>query len=126
MNQRSKWVLLLPVVAGCGSFALVTPAAVAGSGLSCDIEVSHRGGGITLKGIVASGVAADGTYQLKVTSSGSGNSTINQSGDFSVNAGGVEQLAIVSLGGDGSYSARLTVTADGHSTACAERIGGSL
>ncbi len=126
MKQISKWVALLPVFTGISGYAIAPTAAVAGSGLSCDIEVMHSGGGVTLKGIVASGAAADGTYTLKVTSAGSGSSNINQSGDFSVGAGGVEQLATVSLGGDGIYSARLSVTANGHTTSCAERIGGSL
>jgi hypothetical protein len=126
MTRLSKWVLLLPVVAGIGGVSSGTTAANAGPGLSCDIEVSHSGGGVTLKGVVTSGVAADGTYTLKVTSAGSGSSNINQSGDFSVGAGRAAQLATVSLGGNGSYQARLSVTVDGHTTSCAERIGGSL
>jgi hypothetical protein len=125
MKRLPNWVLLLPAVAAGGSF-VDAPAAYAGSGLSCDIQVSHKGDGVTLRGVVASGSNVEGSYSLKVTSVGSSSSKINQGGDFSVKAGGVEELALVTLGGDGVYQAKLSVTADGRTTSCTERVGGSL
>ena len=65
-------------------------------------------------------------YQFNVTKSGGGSSSINQGGEFSVGSGGKSTVGSVSLGGEGSYSATLRVTADGHSVSCKERAGGSL
>ena len=69
-----------------------------------------------------------GSYRLRVTKSGAaGSSDINQSGDFSAGPGEPGRLGTVTLGGDGgSYVARLTVTWDGGSIECTERIGGTF
>ncbi len=123
----------LALLAGSGVLGLgfvmaaPEPAAAGGSGLRCEIYQSHRGGSTVLEGVVFSGSAVDGSYQFTVTKSGGGGSSnINQGGEFSVSAGGKSTVGTVALGGDGGYSATLRVTADGHSTACKERTGGSL
>lgn len=131
MSHYSKPLTLL---AGSGvlglGFAMAVPdqaAAGGGSGLRCEIYQSHRGGSVVLEGVVFSSSAADGSYQFSVVKSGGGGSSnINQGGEFSVGAGGKSTVGSVSLGGDGGYTATLRVSADGHSTACKERSGGSL
>ena len=123
----------LALIAGTGVLgfgavmAVSEPAAAGGSGLSCEIHQSHRGGSVVLEGVVYSGSATDGSYQFTVTKSGGGGSSnINQGGEFSVSAGGRSSVGTVELGGDGGYSATLRVSADGHSSSCKERIGGAL
>lgn len=131
MSYISKPLALL---AGSGALGLgfvfmSADGASAGSapGLRCEIYQSQHGGGVVLEGVVFSNTAASGSYQFKVSKSGGGGSSdINQGGDFSVSAGGKSTVGSVSLGGDGGYTATLRVTADGHSTACKERTGGSL
>jgi hypothetical protein len=94
----------------------------------CEIQVKEHGNSVTLEGVVFAKTAIEGSYQLRVSKSGGGGSSnINQSGDFSAGPGQPSTLGIVTLGGDdGSYVARLTVTWDGGSIECTERVGGTL
>ena len=101
------------------------PAKAASSPLACDIQVSRSGSLVGLKAVVSASGATSGSYRLRVLSSGSNSSTIDQSGDFSVR-GGSSVVSTVSLGGGGSYAARLSVTADGRTTDCSRSVGGSL
>ena len=130
MSYYSKSLALLASsgVLGLGvMMAAPESASAGGSGLSCEIYESHRGGSIVLEGVVFAKSGAEGSYQFTITKSGGGGSSnVNQGGEFSVGSGGKSSLGSVTLGGDGSYSATLRVSADGHSTACKERIGGSL
>ena len=108
--------------------ALLQPAApvhAARAPISCDIRVSHAGGLIDLKAVVSAEAATSGSYRLRVVSSGSNSSHIDQSGEFSV-VNGSTIVSEVSLGGRGTYTARLTVTADGRTTECSQKVGGSL
>ena len=130
MSTYSKPLALL---AGSGMLGLgvlmAAPgeaAAGGGSGLRCEIYQSHSGGGVVLEGVVFANGAVDGSYQFNVTKSGGGSSSISQGGEFSVGSGGKSTVGSVSRGGEGSYSATLRVTADGHSVSCKERAGGSL
>jgi hypothetical protein len=72
--------------------------------------------------------AVMGSYQLRVSKTGDGGSSdINQSGEFSAGPGGPSTLSTVTLGGDGgSYVARLTVTWDGGTIECTERVRSAL
>lgn len=131
MSNYTKPLALLAGsgILGLGFVMAASDHASAGgsSELRCEIYQSHRGGGVVLEGVVFSGSAVNGSYQFTVTKSGGGGSSnINQGGEFSVGAGGKRTVSSVSLGGDGGYSATLRVTADGHTTACKERTGGSL
>jgi hypothetical protein len=93
--------------------------------LSCDIQVSRSGNLVGLKAVVSAQDATSGSYRLRVVSSGGNSSNIDQSGDFSVR-GGSAIVSTVSLGGSGTYTARLSVTADGRTTECSQRVSGSL
>ena len=108
--------------------AVLQPAApvnAARGPISCDIRVSHAGGLVDLKAVVSAVAATSGSYRLRVVSSGSNSSNIDQSGEFSVGNGSTV-VSSVSLGGSGNYTARLTVTADGRTTECSQKVGGSL
>jgi hypothetical protein len=101
------------------------PATAANEALSCDIQVSRSGSLVDLEAIVSSGGSASGSYRLRVVSSGANSSNIDQSGNFSI-GGGAAVVSKVSLGGRGTYIARLSVTANGRTTECSQRVSGAL
>ena len=106
-------------------FQPTVPAKAAHGALSCDIQVSRSGSLVGLKAVVSAQEATSGSYRLRVVSSGGNSSNIDQSGDFSVK-GGSAIVSTVSLGGSGTYTARLSVTADGQTTECSQRVSGAL
>ena len=106
-------------------FQPAVPAKAALGPLSCDIQVSRSGSMVGLEAVVSAPNATSGSYRLRVVSSGGNSSNIDQSGDFSVK-GGSAIVSKVTLGGSGTYTARLSVTADGRTTECSQRVSGSL
>ena len=106
-------------------FHPAVPAKAAHGPLSCDIQVSRFGSLVGLKAVVSAPGATSGSYRLRVVSSGGNSSNIDQSGDFSV-SGGSAVVSSVSLGGSGTYTARLSITADGRTTECSQTVSGSL
>jgi hypothetical protein len=103
-----------------------TPATAAPGDVSCSIDVRRTGSGVTLRPMVSADRTVSGSYRLRVTSRGAGGgSDIDQSGEFTA-VGARSVLGSVSLGGDGAYEARLTVTTGGRRIECAERIGGPI
>ena len=128
-------VWLLPAALGIGaagaihgSIERVGAGPTASQPLRCEIQIQEHGTSVALEGVVFAKTAVEGSYQLRVTKSGTaGSSDINQSGDFSAGPGEPGRLGTVTLGGDGgSYVARLTVTWDGGSIECTERVRGTL
>jgi hypothetical protein len=101
------------------------PARASSGALSCDIQVSRSGSMVGLKAVVSAQNATSGSYRLRVASSGGNSSNIEQSGDFSVDSGSAV-VSSVSLGGSGTYTARLSVTADGRTTECSQKVSGRL
>jgi hypothetical protein len=106
-------------------FQPTSPISAAPGAIACSIQVSRSGGLVGLNAVVSAQDATSGSYRLRVTSSGGNSSNIDQSGDFSL-TGGTTVLSSVSLGGSGTYTARLAVTADGRTTECSERVTGAL
>ena len=102
-----------------------TPATAARDPLSCDIQVSRSEGSVGLKAVVHAAEATWGSYRLRVVSSGGNSSSIDQSGDFSVR-GGSAVVSSVSLGGSGTYTARFSITVDGRTSECSQKVSGSL
>lgn len=116
----------LAFVGAIGVFSQpAVPAKAANGPLACDIQVSRSGSLVGLKAVVSAPGATSGSYRLRVVSSGANSSTIDQSGDFNVR-GGSSVVSSVSLGGSGTYTARLSITADGRTTDCSRSVGGSL
>jgi hypothetical protein len=100
----------------------VSKATAGGNGaVRCEIEVSDKGSGVVLQGRVYAKTGVEGSYRMRVSSTSGSN--INQSGGFSAAPGSPGDLGIVSLGGSGSYTARLEVSWDGGATTCTERGG---
>ncbi len=97
------------------------------SRLSCTIEVDRSSGGVEMQALVAGAAGNSGSYRLVVRKTGGGSSAnIDQSGEFALDAGGSRELATVSLGGDGRYTARLSVSAGGRTVECTKHVGGAL
>ena len=101
------------------------PAKAAKGPFTCDIQVSRSGGSVGLKAVVNAQEATSGSYRLRVVSSGGNSSNIDQSGDFSISEGSAV-VSSVSLGGSGTYTARLSITADGRTSECSQKVSGSL
>ena len=101
------------------------PAKAAKGPFTCDIQVSRSGGSVGLKAVVHAAEATWGSYRLRVVASGGNSSNIDQSGDFSISEGSAV-VSSVSLGGSGTYTARLSITADGRTTECSQKVSGSL
>ena len=121
-------VVMAAAATACGAGVLLQSAAQVNAAhlpISCDIRVSHAGGSVGLKAVVIADAAASGNYQLRVVSSGSNSSNIDQSGEFSV-GNGTTVVSSINLGGSGTYTARLSVTVDGRTTECSQKVGGSL
>src|SRR5919198_2389822 len=92
-----------------GSIERVGIGPKASQPIRCEIQVKEHGNSVALEGAVFAKTAIEGSYQLRVSKSGSsGSSDINQSGDFSAGPGEPSSLGTVTLGGDGgSYVAKL-------------------
>ena len=83
---------------------------------------------LTLQGRVSADLDIAGSYSFAIHNAGGGGSAnISQGGDFALLAGETATLGQVMLGNNGSiYDARLTVTVDGETLECAERVGGAI
>ncbi len=128
-------VLILSVGAIGAALGAASPAATVDPAdpgthapVRCVINAGTSGGMIALEGVVAADVAASGSYAFKVKNAGAGGSAnISQGGDFAIGAGEQATLGQVMLGSNGAvYDARLTVTVDGETIECAERVGGAI
>lgn len=127
MTSNAKWtgfsmpLIAVALVSGVMGQGVTAASAGNNGAVSCEIDVSDSGGGVTLKGRVYAKTGVEGSYRMRVSSTSGSN--INQSGDFSASPGSPGDLGMVSLGGNGSYTARLEVTWDGGMTSCSERGG---
>jgi hypothetical protein len=127
MSKKSFALLALPAALAVTGIGAVNAGQGSAGPVRCEIQVSEHGSGVSLEGVVYAKSAVEGSYRLRVSKAGgSGSSDIDQSGDFSAGPGAAASLGNVTLGGDGSYVARLRVTVDGRSVECTERVGGML
>jgi hypothetical protein len=95
-----------------------------GSGLRCEIEVEEYGSGVQLQGIVFTKEAAQGIYEMQISSAGrNGTASIQQQGDFNAAANKPARLGIVQLRKEGGYDAELTVIWNGKEYRCQKHIG---
>lgn len=126
MAQNIAAIGAFPVILGAGLVAAMLGATSADSAsgpLRCTIETSRSGGMTVLQGVASADKAVDGSYQFKVTGSGT---NIQQGGGFSAGPGGDAALNQVMLGGNGTYTARLTLAANGATATCERRISGAV
>ena len=90
----------------------------------CEIKASTKNRMIMLESVVVADMSVTGTYQFKVKSAGgSGNSNIQQGGNFTAGPDAETVLGKVTLGNNGAtYDVSLKVTADGETIECTERF----
>ena len=96
-------------------------AAGSNHGLTCEVRVRPAGAGVDLTAIANSAVTASGKYRLVVIKRGpAGGTEIEQSGSFSIEAGGVSNLSSVSptLESGATYDAELTITSQSIQITC--------
>lgn len=115
--------ILLPAIAGTlMAAAAFVPGVMSKSDPSlftCDIRMVSVNGGVEVEPTVTAKTDLTGEYELQVRSSGSGGtSNSTQSGEFTAKAGQPVVLSQAMVGSGGSVSARLTVHANGATSAC--------
>lgn len=130
-NMPKRFIVgAVPLLLGLGAagFAAQADSSGASAGpLRCEIQATANGGMIALEGVVRADVPVSGAYSFRVASGGqSGGSNIEQGGGFAAGPDGAVSLGTVMLGGGGIYDATLTITANGTTIECAERIGGAI
>jgi hypothetical protein len=105
------------------SGAAGTPQANA---LRCDIEVEDFGASVRLQGVVISGAAVQGGYDMLVNGPGpdGARAEIRQHGEFATAAHRPARLGVVELRKDsGGYNAVLILVWNGAEYRCGKRIG---
>jgi hypothetical protein len=127
---KSLAAVLLPGTLGLGMIGVtaVTAKQSENAAMRCEIKVKNQGGNVALEGIVRADAATAGAYHFRVNKSGGGGSAnIDQRGEFKAGPDNPGRLGSVTLGSNGgTYVAKLTVTADGQTFECSEKVGGSL
>ena len=126
-NHKRFTALAVPALLGLGLMGAAMSAGQAGTGdgpVRCEIQTSATNGMIALEGMVYADAAISGSYKFRVVSAGGGGrSNIQQGGAFTAGPGGAVSLGRVMLGGAGaSYDASLSITSNGATIECAERV----
>lgn len=102
-----------------GGFAFTGSGEASSGAVTCQLRMEGSGSASRLTGIVHAKAPVDGSYRLRVTSSGNGGgSNITQSGEFSATPGVPATLGVVSLGGGGTFQAELQVSWSGGTVRC--------
>jgi hypothetical protein len=118
-------ILAVPVLLGLGlaGFAATSGQAKTQDPNVCGINATSNGGMTALQATFASDVAVDGSYQLKVVSSGpGGNSNISQGGQFTAAAHENLTLGQVSINDGSTYEIHFKVTVGGAEMDCSQTI----
>jgi len=106
---------LTALALGCTAIAGQTDVTPGGP-LACTVDVTSRGGMLTLEGVVSSSEALSGTYHLRVARGGT---LMNQGGPFSLRAGDTERLGRVTMNGPASgLEVELTLETNAGTTRC--------
>ncbi|MBF9057669.1 hypothetical protein HKCCSP123_00600 [Rhodobacterales bacterium HKCCSP123] len=112
----------IALATGLAAFALGCTALADQSGapergpLSCSVDVTGRGGMLTLEGVVTSNAALSGEYRLRVERRGT---LMNQGGPFRVAPGIPARVGQVTLNGPASgLDAELTLEVSGRTYRC--------
>ena len=119
MTALTLKTTLIPALAaaalGCTAIAGQTGTAAEGP-VACSVEVTARGGMLTIAGLVTSDDPVAGTYQLRVARTGT---LMNQGGPFRLAAGETARLGQVMLNGPASgLDVDLTLEVDGDTLRC--------
>ena len=84
--------------------------------IACTVDVTSRGGMLTIEGVVSASEAVSGTYHLRVARGGA---LMNQGGAFALRAGETRRLGRVTMNGPASgLEADLTLDISGMTARC--------
>jgi hypothetical protein len=129
-RRRMSVILAVLGLAGATAAACGLPGAAANAPgatastapVRCEIQLSESHGATVIEGHVHARTPVSGQYELEITArSGGGVSTIRQSGDFALPAGGETMLGQTRLSGPRSrFEAELTLQARGRTTRCTD------
>ena len=110
-----------------GALATMAAADQSPNPLRCEIRATPEGGMVSLQALAYADKNVNGIYSFHIESAGrNGDNNIEQGGAFSAAPGKPATLGAVTLNTEGTvYDARLEVTVDGKSIACAEHVGGA-
>lgn len=118
-------VIAIPVLLGLGLIGAAANASLAKSASPtlCGINAQSSGGMIALQAAFKSDVAVNGSYQLRIVTSGpGGNSNVSQGGGFSAAANDVVTLGQVSVNSGSTYQVDFKVNANGVDLDCSQEI----
>ena len=123
MFRFDKRLAIAPVLLGLGltGFAVSTGQAATdpNAPIQCGVATHTDGGMLFIEGIVLSKSNLNGSYQFQLnSSSGGGNNSISQGGNFSATAQQVATLGQVSINAGSRYSLDFTLQANGQKLDC--------
>lgn len=119
-------IALVLVLAACGvtGTSLADPAdrseaAFSDAPFTCALTARPTSGGTYVEGILTTNGPVNGSYDLRISSSGQGGgATIRQSGDVSARAGETVVLGSSQLVGTDRLNLSMTVSSNGRTTTC--------
>ena len=125
--KQSRPVALALAFVSAGALATMAAADQSLNPLRCEIRATPEGGRVSLQALAYADKNVNGIYSFHIESAGlNGDNSIEQGGAFSAAPGKPATLGAVTLNTEGTvYDARLEVTVDGKSIACAEQVGGA-
>lgn len=108
--------VLAALALGCTAIAAQTGAKNPDTALTCTVDLTNRGGMLTLEGRVTTPAAMAGTYHLRVARGGT---LMNQGGAFALGPGETGRLGRVTLNGPpAGLDVDLTLEAHGQTIRC--------
>lgn len=127
MLSFDKRLGVIPALFGLGLAALAVTSGQAGTTsagpVQCGITSTTQNGMLMLEGALRTDVAVNGSYQLRLQSSGSGGSSnISQGGNFSAAAHDNISLGKVMINAGSKYDLVFEVTANGQKLDCDQEL----
>lgn len=120
--------VIVLALAACGMSGAIAPtgqSTAEASALRCILAVTEHGGQLQIVGQLQAAVAVTGRYALSVTQTGQSQNFIDQSGDFTAQAGESVTLGSASISGSAAqYDATLTVDYADTSVTCPITLSG--
>jgi hypothetical protein len=117
---KSRLVSLAAALLALGTVSLAQAQSAPGSSLQCTIRAHATADGLTLEALVFGRPGSAGAYQFMLEKSGTGGmSNVNQGGDFSLPASGVQSVAATDINLDRGDSYHAMMSLDAGKTSCA-------
>ncbi len=124
MISFDKRLGLVPALLGLGLAAVAVTGGQAGTTtpggpVQCGVTATTQNGMLMLEGAVHTDVAVNGSYQLRLQSSGT---NISQGGNFAIGANEIATLGKVMINAGSRYDLVFEVTANGKKLDCDQEL----